>query len=221
MVATKEQTLTITEIFYSIQGEGSFAGEPCAFVRLTGCHLRCIWCDSEYSFFGGEKISLFDIMDRLSQFPTKNVEITGGEPLLQKNVYSLMKLLDDRGYRIMLETSGARSIEQVPTFVHIVMDLKAPGSGEVNKNIYANLDFLKPSDDLKIVIRDEADFRWTEKIVKDKNIHSKLLRPPIVQPSFGEMEPAILAELVKQSALPFRLGLQLHKYIYSPELKGV
>ncbi len=221
MAATEEQTLIITEIFYSIQGEGSFAGEPCAFVRLTGCHLRCLWCDSEYSFFGGEKISLADILDRLRKFPTKNVEITGGEPLLQKNVYSLMNLLNDNGYKIMLETSGARSIEQVPAFVHIVMDLKAPGSGEVEKNIYSNLNYLKPSDDLKVVIRDEADFHWTEKLVKDKNIHAKLMRPPIVQPSFGEMEPAKLAELVKQSALPFRLGLQLHKYIYSPELTGV
>lgn len=220
-VKSEELTLKVNEIFYSIQGEGTYALYPCVFVRLTGCNLRCTWCDTTYSFFEGQKQTLAQILDAVRAHPTSLVEITGGEPLLQKNVYSLMHALHAAGKRVLLETSGSRRIDAVPDFVHIVLDMKAPGSGEVEQNDYSNLQLLKAGDDLKIVVANREDFSFAETLVRDYNLKEKLSRPVIVQPVFDAIEPAELGEWIKNSQEYLRMGLQLHKYIYEPSLRAV
>ncbi len=211
--------LTINEIFYSVQGEGSFAGEPCVFVRLTGCHLRCVWCDTKYSFHEGTPRSIEDIIIEVNQYPGSVVEVTGGEPLLQKQVHDLFEQLHQAEKRVMLETSGAISVEKVPNYVHIVLDLKAPGSGEEEKNLWPNLDLLKSTDDIKIIIADEADFKWANRVYKEK-IEPLKRKATILQPVFGQLPEATLAEWVKANP-HFKLGLQLQKYIYDPQERGV
>lgn len=218
-VAATEKSLLITETFYSIQGEGSYVGKTCIFIRLKGCNLRCTWCDTTYSFHNGKAMTISEIMSHIDQYQCDTVEITGGEPLLQKNVYHLMKELISQGKKVLLETSGSISIEEVPEEVHIVLDMKAPGSGEVEKNDYHNLKLMKPTDDLKIVISHEDDFKWVED--QYKNSWPQLTSKIFLQPSFHEMPAADLAELIKQSRIDFNLSLQLHKFIYSPEAQGV
>lgn len=214
-------TLKVNEIFYSVQGEGSFALYPCVFVRLTGCNLRCTWCDTTYSFYEGNQQTLTQIADQVNAWPAELVEITGGEPLLQRNIYPLFERLHASGKKVLLETSGSVTIERVPGFVHIVLDMKAPGSGEHEKNRYENLDLMKTTDDLKIVISGLEDFEFAEQLIMKHQIHKKLQRPVIVQPEFGRLEPAVVAEWVKAAQVPMRLGLQLHKYIYEPSLRAV
>lgn len=220
-VKREEPTLRVNEIFHSIQGEGTYALYPCIFVRLTGCNLRCSWCDTTYSFFEGEPQTLEHILGQISEWPTELVEITGGEPLLQRNVYALFDALHQAGKKVLLETSGSILIDKVPAFVHIILDMKAPGSGEAEKNRYENLALLKPGDDLKIVVANKADFDFAVSLVKEHQLTEKLNRPIILQPVFGVLEPAELGEWIKNSDLPFRLGLQLHKYIYEPTLRAV
>lgn len=214
-------TLKVNEIFHSIQGEGTYALYPCAFIRLTGCNLRCTWCDTEYSFYEGQAQALGAILAQVETFGAKMVEITGGEPLLQKNVYTLMALLAERGKTVLIETSGSILIDRVPEYVHIILDMKAPASGEDRKNRYENLSLLKASDDLKIVVATHEDFDFAENLIVQHRLSDKLSKPAIVQPAFGLLEPAELAEWVKSSRTPLRMGLQLHKYIYEPAQRAV
>lgn len=214
-------TLKVNEIFHSIQGEGTYALYPCVFIRLTGCNLRCTWCDTTYSFFEGQGQSLAEIAAQVAGFNANLVEITGGEPLLQKNVYALMDLLAEQGKKVLLETSGSILIDRVPQYVHIILDMKAPGSAEDAKNKYENLSLLKRTDDLKIVVTNRADFDFALDLVARYNLATKLDRPAIVQPAFGQLEPVELGEWIKDSTVPLRMGMQLHKYIYEPTLRAV
>jgi 7-carboxy-7-deazaguanine synthase len=217
----EQLTLKINEIFYSIQGEGSYALYPCVFVRLTGCNLRCVWCDTTYSFFEGEAQSLAQILAEIRRHNTHLVEITGGEPLLQKNVYTLFELLKAENKKILIETSGSILVDRVPEYVHIVLDIKAPDSGESEKNKYENFQWLKASDDIKIVVASRADFTFAEEVIRKYALREKMEKPVIVQPAFGQLEPAEVGEWVKNSDEPLRLGLQLHKYLYEPTLRAV
>ncbi len=221
--STERQALTlkVNEIFHSIQGEGTYALYPCTFIRLTGCNLRCTWCDTTYSFFEGQGQSLGDILAQISGYNTNLVEITGGEPLLQKNVYALMDLLAESDKKVMLETSGSILIDRVPQHVHVILDMKAPDSGEDGKNRYENLALLKRSDDLKVVVVNRADFDFAIDLIGRHNLATKLERPPIIQPSYGQLEPIELGEWIKAASTPLRMGMQLHKYIYEPTLRAV
>jgi len=214
-------TLKVNEIFHSIQGEGTYALYPCIFIRLTGCNLRCTWCDTTYSFFEGQGQSLAEIAAQVAGFNANLAEITGGEPLLQKNVYALMDMLAEQGKKVLLETSGSILIDRVPQYVHIILDMKAPGSAEDAKNKYENLSLLKRTDDLKIVVTNRADFDFALDLAARHNLATKLDRPAIVQPAFGQLEPVELGEWIKDSTVPLRMGMQLHKYIYEPTLRAV
>lgn len=217
----EQLTLKINEIFYSIQGEGSYALYPCVFVRLTGCNLRCTWCDTTYSFFEGGQRSFRQILDEINQYPAEIVEVTGGEPLLQKNVFPFFDLLREAGKKILIETSGSIPIDRVPAFVHIVLDIKAPDSGEAEKNRYENLGHIKPSDDIKIVVASRKDFDFAVDITRQYDLKNKMEKPVIIQPAFGQIESAEAGEWVKTAPERFRLGLQLHKFIYEPTLRAV
>lgn len=214
-------TLKVNEIFHSIQGEGTYALYPCIFIRLTGCNLRCTWCDTTYSFFEGQGQSLAEIAAQVAGFNANLAEITGGEPLLQKNVYALMDMLAEQGKKVLLETSGSILIDRVPQYVHIILDMKAPGSAEDAKNKYENLSLLKRTDDLKIVVTNRADFDFALDLAARHNLATKLDRPAIVQPAFGQLEPVELGEWIKDSTVPLRMGMQLHKYVYEPTLRAV
>ncbi len=214
-------TLKVNEIFHSIQGEGTYALYPCIFIRLTGCNLRCTWCDTTYSFFEGQGQSLAEIAAQVAGFNANLAEITGGEPLLQKNVYALMDMLAEQGKKVLLETSGSILIDRVPQYVHIILDMKAPGSAEDAKNKYENLSLLKRTDDLKIVVTNRADFDFALDLAARHNLATKLDRPAIVQPAFGQLKPVELGEWIKDSTVPLRMGMQLHKYIYEPTLRAV
>lgn len=214
------ETLQVNEIFLSIQGEGKYAGYPCLFVRLKGCPLRCSWCDTGYAFYEGSEMPIEEILSKLKALrPGGLVQVTGGEPLLQKNVYPFLEMLLENGYSVLLETSGAISIADVSPRVHIALDIKPPGSGESEKNVWENLKLLKPTDDLKIVITDKKDFDWTLNVLEQ---HSVVLEmPPVLQPAFAMLPERELAGWILDSGKDFRLGLQLHKYIYSPDERGV
>lgn len=212
--------VAVTEIFFSIQGESTHAGRPCAFVRLTGCPLRCSWCDTAYGFYGGKRMSFDAILDVLNQYPTRLVELTGGEPLAQPNAIPLMQLLVERGFEVLLETSGAMDIAKVPKEVAIIMDLKAPGSGEEGRNLFSNMAHLKPKlDEVKIVVADKNDFDFALRMDDEFQImknHTMLLSPV-----FGAVDLKEMAEWICSSGRPFRMQLQMHKYIWGPEVKGV
>ena len=217
----KERSLKVNEIFYSIQGEGSYTGYPCIFIRLAGCNLRCRWCDTSYAFYEGSRLPFENILQKVAEYPGNLIELTGGEPLLQEQIYLFFKILSRRNYKALLETSGSISIGRIPSFVHIIMDLKPPASGEESKNLLGNLPLLKNSDDLKFVIQNEDDFHWAEDICRDhRNDILRLDKPPIIQPVFGELPLRDVSDFLKNSPLRFRLGIQLHKYIYPDARKG-
>jgi 7-carboxy-7-deazaguanine synthase len=211
-------TLLIHEIYRSIQGESTFAGLPCVFVRLTACHLRCRWCDTPHAFTEGTPIAIGDVLSRVLAEPCNLVEITGGEPLLQEEVYELMTLLADAERVVLIETSGAVDISRIDPRVRIIMDLKCPGSGECDRNLYENLGRLKPVDEVKFVIADRIDFDWS----CDQVQRHRLLRFGVLfSPVFGELSPRTLAEWILASQLPVRLQLQQHKYVWEPNARGV
>jgi len=212
--------LTVNEIFHSIQGESTRAGVPCVFVRLTACDLRCSWCDTPYAFHEGRKMSVDDVMSAVAQYDCPTVEITGGEPLLQDEVYELMDALLGAGRRVLLETGGHRSIERVPRDVVKIVDVKCPGSGESDKNDWANLDRLAPHDEVKFVIADRADYEFARQVVRDRDLASRAAAV-LFSPVHGVLEPRALSEWVLADRLPVRLQLQLHKYIWSPTQRGV
>jgi 7-carboxy-7-deazaguanine synthase len=212
--------LTVNEIFHSIQGESTFVGEPCVFVRLTACDLRCSWCDTPYAFHEGRKMSVEDVLARVEQFACPTVEITGGEPLLQKDVYPLMSRLLESGKRVLIETGGHRSIEQVPPGVVRIMDIKCPGSGEAAKMHWENLDRLTATDQVKFVIKDRDDYEYARDIVRRERLAERV-GAVLFSPVHGVLEPRPLAEWLLADRLPVRLQLQAHKFIWPPDTRGV
>lgn len=212
--------LTVNEIFHSIQGESTHAGRPCVFVRLTACDLRCSWCDTAYAFHEGSKMSVDDVLEKVRAYDCEVVEITGGEPLLQRDVYPLMERLLAEGRMVMLETGGHRSVGSVPAGVHRIIDVKCPGSGESEKNCWENLDVLRPTDEVKFVIRDRADYEYARQILRERALHEKCAAV-LFSPIHGVMNNRELAEWILADRLPVRLQLQAHKYIWDPSTRGV
>jgi len=211
--------MRITEIFYSIQGESSFAGRPCAFVRLTGCPLRCTWCDSEYTFYGGTEMALDDVLARVRSYGCRLVEVTGGEPLHQPEAFTLIERLCSDGYEVLVETSGAIDISPVDPRAHIIMDVKCPGSGMMDRMDWKNLDRIAGKDEIKFVVKDRADYEFARTMIER---HSLAERGPVLfSPSFGELDPRQLSEWVLADKLPVRVQLQLHKFIWDPQTRGV
>lgn len=204
--------LRITEIFYSLQGEASRVGLPTVFVRLTGCPLRCTWCDTAYSFSGGEIMEIADILAVVGSHPAHQVCVTGGEPLAQKECLPLLTALCDAGYDVSLETSGAFDIAPVDPRVSCIMDLKAPDSGEAAKNLWTNLAHLKPRDEIKIVIASREDYEWAREVVHAHGLDARC--PVLFSPAQGSVEPAALAGWILEDGLPVRFQLQLHKLLW-------
>jgi 7-carboxy-7-deazaguanine synthase len=212
--------LTVNEIFHSIQGESTFAGEPCVFVRLTACDLRCSWCDTAYAFYEGRKMSIDDVLAEVEAFDCNLVEVTGGEPLLQPDVYPLMRRLLDSGKTVLVETGGHRSIEQVPEGVVRIMDVKCPGSSETDKMDWNNLERLTPADQVKFVIKDRADYEFARDLVIREARLSRVAAV-LFSPVHGVLDPRSLAEWILADRLAVRLQLQAHKYIWSSDARGV
>jgi 7-carboxy-7-deazaguanine synthase len=215
----KPGSLVVNEIYRSLQGESTFAGLPCVFVRLTACHLRCVYCDTPHAFHQGESMTLDEVIARVQTLGDHLVEITGGEPLLQSEVFPLMTRLADAGKTVLLETSGALDTTAVDPRVHIILDIKTPGSGEVEANHWRNVDRLRPIDEVKFVICDRDDFDWAEKVVRDHRLTARC--PVLFSPSFGQVNATELASWVLESHLPIRLQLQQHKILWDPKARGV
>jgi 7-carboxy-7-deazaguanine synthase len=208
----KIESLRVTEIFYSIQGESATVGIPTTFIRLTGCPLRCNYCDTEYAFTGGESMAVDDILERAAGFPTRYVTVTGGEPLAQKNSIVLLDRLVEEGYRVSLETSGAIDLSRVNQNVIKVMDLKTPSSGEEHRNLYSNLDFLDKKDQVKFVIGTREDYEWARDMLKKFALHERC--GVLFSPVMGRMDAARLAESILEDGLPVRFQVQLHKILW-------
>lgn len=211
--------LKINEIFHSIQGEGTNAGLPCVFVRLTYCNLRCTYCDTEYAFHEGEDFSIENIIEKVKSYECKLVEVTGGEPLVQENSLGLMKQLCDEGFEVMLETSGSLPIEMVDSRVKIIMDFKCPSSGMMKKNLYENINFLKPMDEVKFVIGNREDYQWAKEIIEKNDFPNKC--NILFSTVFGSLKQDELASWILKDKLKVRFQLQLHKYIWDPDKRGV
>ena len=212
--------LTVNEIFHSIQGESTHAGLPCVFVRLTACDLRCRWCDTPYAFHEGRKMSVDEVVADVEGRDCPMVEVTGGEPLLQPDVYPLMQRLLDAGKTVLIETGGHRSIADVPAGVIRIMDVKCPGSGEAEKNDWGNLARLTARDEVKFVIADRRDYEFARDIVKREDLAARV-NAVLFSPVHGELDPKQLSEWVIADRLPVRVQLQVHKYIWSPDTRGV
>ncbi len=212
-------TLNINEVFFSIQGESTHAGRTCVFVRLTGCNLRCKWCDTAYAFTEGSRHSFQSLLEEIQSFNCNLIEITGGEPLLQKEVLPFMKVLCDDGYEVLLETGGHMDIGPVDARVQRIMDIKCPSSGESDKNRFANLDLLTKRDQVKFVICSREDYDWAKQIIEKYRISEKC--PLLLSPVTGSIENQQLAEWILNDNLNVRFQLQLHKYIWPPDTRGV
>lgn len=212
--------LTVNEIFHSIQGESTFAGEPCVFVRLTACDLRCSWCDTPYAFHEGRKMAIDEVLTQVERFGCTLVEVTGGEPLLQPDVYPLMSRLLEAGKSVLLETGGHRSIEHVPPGVVRIMDVKCPGSGEADKMEWGNLRLLTTTDQVKFVIQDRTDYVFARDLVRRESLPMRVAAV-LFSPVHGVLESRQLAEWILADHLPVRLQLQVHKYIWPPDTRGV
>ncbi|WP_456388683.1 radical SAM protein [Desulfolithobacter sp.] len=213
-------TLVVNEIFYSIQGESTYAGLPCIFVRLTGCNLRCTYCDTRYAFDQGRTMTLVQIEHQISQHRCSLVEITGGEPLLQEQTPELVRRLLNRGYRVLLETNGSQDISRVDSRCRRIMDLKCPSSSEVEQNILENLHHLTPVDEIKFVLGDRHDYEWTREIIQQ--VRSLKLKNTILLSTVTEkLDHATLARWILEDSLEVRLQVQLHKIIWAPDTRGV
>ena len=217
--------LRITEIFHSIQGESTWAGLPCTFVRLTGCPLRCTWCDTAYAFHGGERRSFDDILAEVGRHPTRLVEITGGEPLVHPGATELAHRLLDAGYTVLLETSGAFDVSGLDPRVHKIMDLKCPGSGESDRNLWSNLEHLTGADEIKFVVADREDYVWARDTIRDHGLEARVLegslRALLISPVWGEVDLEALAGWILEDGLTVRFQLQLHKQIWGADRIGV
>ncbi len=229
--------LRITEIFHSIQGESTWAGSPCTFVRLTGCPLRCVWCDTEYAFHGGTRMSFDEILEAVARHGCRLVEITGGEPLAHPGAFDLAARLVEAGYTVLVETSGAFDVSALPPAVHVVMDLKCPGSGECERNLWSNLEHLDGRDEIKFVVADRTDYEWTREVIRERGLDARVrdgaLRALLVSPVWSAVEEGprtprggnefleALAGWILDDGLPVRLQLQLHKTIWGPKVAGV
>ena len=211
--------LTVNEIFKSIQGESSFTGLPCLFIRLTGCNLRCTWCDTEYAFYEGKPKSVQDIMDAIEPLGVPLVEITGGEPLLQDEVYDLMNALLAKNYQVLVETGGGVSVAKVPERVIKILDIKCPGSGEDAKNLWDNLDHLNPHDEVKFVLADRADYEWSKEVLGRTHIDKKV--GVLFSPVYDKLDLKELTAWVLKDNLPVRVQTQLHKVIWGKDAIGV
>ncbi|MBI2603809.1 MAG: radical SAM protein [Deltaproteobacteria bacterium] len=211
--------LLVTEIFRSIQGESSWAGYPCTFVRLTGCPLRCRWCDTAYSFSGGKPYSIAQIVDEVARLGVPLVELTGGEPLAQKQAPELINALLQKGYKVLLETGGSESLAELPPGVHIIMDIKCPGSGMTDRMNGNNLKLLKASDEIKFVVSSREDFLWACRTILDFALDKKF--PLLFSPAWGLVTPQDLTQWILESGFQARLNLQLHKFIWGPRKRGV
>ncbi len=217
--------LRVTEIFHSIQGESTWAGYPCTFIRLTGCPLRCKWCDTEYSFYGGEKITLDSLVAKCDEIGTNLIEITGGEPLIHRNAFVLARMLLDRGYTVLVETSGAIDVAPIDRRVHKIMDLKCPGSGEESRNLWTNLEHLTQRDEIKFVIKDRADYEWARDVVLNRGLadmkRNDKLREILFSPVWDSVDFQELAQWILDDHLPVRYQIQLHKVIWGANVHGV
>jgi 7-carboxy-7-deazaguanine synthase len=211
--------IKVNEIFFSIQGESSRAGLPCVFVRLTYCNLRCSYCDTEYAFYEGSDFSIDEIVNRIKSYNCNLVEITGGEPLMQNECLDLMKKLCDSGFDVMLETGGSLPINSIDPRVMIVMDFKCPSSGMMKKNLCTNIKLLKKNDEVKFVIGDRDDYEWSKEIISKYELNKKC--GILFSVVFGTLEPVILVNWILEDKLDVRFQLQMHKFIWHPETKGV
>jgi 7-carboxy-7-deazaguanine synthase len=212
--------LTIYEIYVSVQGESTHVGRPCTFVRLSACDLRCAWCDTPYAFTGGHKMSVDEVLAEVERIRCPLVEITGGEPLLQKDVYQLMQELLDRGYDVLLETGGHVPIDDVPDEVVAIVDVKCPASGEAARMHWPNLELLSAHDEVKFVIQDRADFNYARDVVRRYRLDERAAAA-LFSPVHGVLAPSELARWILEDRLPVRLQIQAHKYIWSPDARGV
>ena len=215
----RENVLKVNEIFYSIQGESTYAGLPCVFVRLTYCNLRCNYCDTEYAFYEGQEMSIEQIVQQVTGYRCRLVEVTGGEPLIQPAVYPLLKQLADNGFEVLLETGGHMDISQVDPRVKRIVDVKCPSSGEAKKMHWPNLKVLKADDQVKFVIGDRIDFDYAVNVVEEYKLTERC--SVLFSPVFGRLKNMTLAEWILASGLPVRMQIQLHKYIWPPEQRGV
>lgn len=211
--------MRITEIFYSIQGESSYAGQPCVFIRLTGCPLRCTWCDTDYAFYGGHECSIDEVLGKVHSYGCGLVEVTGGEPLVQPESLPLLTRLCDAGYTVLLETSGAVDIAPVDPRAHVILDVKCPGSGMTDRMHWPNLSKLEVKDEAKFVLADRADYDWAREILARYDLASRCM--VLFSPVFGSLDVRQLAEWILADRLPVRFQLQMHKYIWAPDMRGV
>jgi 7-carboxy-7-deazaguanine synthase len=211
--------MQVTEIFHSIQGESSYAGQPCVFIRLTGCPLRCTWCDTAYAFHGGQDDSVDDVLAKVHRYGCRLVEVTGGEPLAQPESLPLMARLCDAGYKVLLETSGAVDIAPVDPRVHVILDVKCPGSDMTDRMHWPNLSRLAAKDEAKFVLSDRADYDWAREILVQYDLANRCT--VLFSPVFGSLDMRELAEWILADRLPVRFQLQMHKYIWAPDMRGV
>ncbi len=219
MVQNNTNTLIINEIFHSIQGESSHAGLPCVFIRLTYCNIRCTYCDSEYAFYEGKEMTMDEIVEKVKSFGCNLVEVTGGEPLFQSNIHVLLKQLCDVGFEVLLETGGSLSVAEVDTRVKCVIDFKCPSSNMVKKNLWENVNHLKPIDEVKFVIGDRVDYDWAKQHIEQYGIDKRC--SILMSPVFGKIESVQIAEWILADKLKIRFQLQMHKFIWHPETRGV
>ena len=220
-----EPFLRVTEIFHSIQGESTWAGVPCTFVRVTGCPLRCTWCDTAYAFQGGERMTLDEIVAEVGRHPARVVEVTGGEPLAHARSFDLVRALLAEGYTVLVETSGAFDVSELDPRAHKIMDLKCPGSGESARNLWSNLDHLTARDEIKFVVADRADYEWAREVIRERGLDTRVregtLRAILVSPVWDAVDREELASWVLEDGLPVRFQLQLHKLVWGPDRTGV
>jgi 7-carboxy-7-deazaguanine synthase len=211
--------MKVNEIYFSIQGESSFAGEPCIFIRTTFCNLRCTYCDTKYSYFEGEDMSIDEIMDKISTFPSKLIEITGGEPLLQSDINDLALRLFDEGYTVLCETSGSLDIDKISNKVHRIIDLKTPDSGEEAKNHYKSMGKLTDRDEIKFVICSKKDYEWSKAMISKYDLINRVT--VLMSPEHENMDAKILAEWILEDGLNVKMQLQMHKFIWDSKERGV
>ena len=209
--------MRITEIYQSIQGESSYTGLPCVFVRTTGCDLRCVWCDSEFTFSGGTRMTVDEVIAEVERYDGRLVELTGGEPLLQPEIYELATRLSDAGYRVLIETGGHRDISKLDPRVVRIMDLKCPASGECERNLWSNLEHLRPTDEVKFVIADRNDYEWTRRVIREHHLEDRA--QILLSTAFGQLAPQQAVAWMLEDHLRARFQLQLHKYIWPPDAR--